>query len=102
MDANSTFTFGLLFMVVGGFSTIYGIVAKRDSKKLQEGKAQGIPEATLKQMNETLDAFKKSNDIFQKEHREEHRELNTRLNKVEEFVVRHDEKSKRRKSDVEE
>ena len=53
-------------------------------------------------MNETLDAFKKSNDIFQKEHREEHRELNTRLHKVEEFVVRRDENTKRRKSDVEE
>ena len=64
MDANSTFTFGLLFMFIGGFSAVYGIIAKRDSKKLQEGKAQGILEATLKQMNETLDAFKKSNDIF--------------------------------------
>lgn len=52
-------------------------------------------------MNETLDAFKKSNDIFQKEHREVHRELNTRLKNVEEFVVRHDENNKKRKSDIE-
>lgn len=42
MAANSTFTVGLFFMVIGGVSIVYGIIAKRDSKKLQEGKALGI------------------------------------------------------------
>lgn len=102
MDGNSTFTIGLLFMAIGGFSTIFGVIAKRDSKKLQEGENQGVLKTTLKTMDETLKSIRSENERFQKDHREEHQKLDERMRLVEKFVDKHEAVRKKNKSDIEE
>lgn len=102
MDGNSTFTISVFFMIVGGLGGIYGIIAKRDSKKVQEGKAQGILETTLKTMDETLKSIRSENERFQKDHREEHIKLDDRMKEVEKFVIEHKVGRKKTKSDIEE
>ena len=51
------FTISDFFMIVGGLGGIYGIIAKLDSKKVQEDKAQVILETTLKTMMKHLNQF---------------------------------------------
>ena len=97
IDGNTGLSISVIIAIVGSLVGLFGFIAIRDARKIQEGKAQGVIETTLKSMNETLDAFKKSNDVFQKEHREEHRELNSRLKNVEEDVLIMKNKPTRRK-----
>lgn len=102
MDGNSTFTISVFFMIVGGLGGIYGIIAKRDSKKVQEGKAQGILEKTLDTMDQTLKSISAANEQFQKDHREEHVQLDKRMKLVEDYVLIQKHKSRKIKSDIEE
>lgn len=89
-------------MIVGGLGGIYGIIAKRDSKKVQEGKAQGILEKTLDTMDQTLKSISAANEQFQKDHREEHVQLDKRMKLVEDYVLIQKHKSRKIKSDIEE
>jgi len=102
MDGNSTFTISVFFMIVGGLGGIYGIVAKRDSKKIQEGKAQGILEKTLDTMDQTLKSISAANEQFQKDHREEHIQLDKRMKVIEEYVLIQKNRNRKTKSDTDE
>lgn len=102
MDGNTPITIGLLIAIAGAVYGYSGFQAKRDSKKLQEGKAQGILEKTLDTMDQTLKSISAANEQFQKDHREEHQKLDERMKEVEKFVVRHDAIKKKTKSDIEE
>ena len=102
MDGNTPITIGLLIAIVGSVYGYLGFQAKRDSKKVQEGKAQGILEATLKTMDETLKSIRSENERFQKDHQEEHQKLDVRMKKVEDFVLIQKNKGKKANSDIEE
>lgn len=108
MDGNTPITIGLLIAIAGAIYGYSGFQAKRDSKKIQEGKAQGVLESTLKTMDETLKSIRSENERFQKDHREEHIKLDERMKKVEKFVDKHETveelklKNKKTKSDIEE
>lgn len=102
MDGNTTITFTLLFGIAGFIYGYSGFQAKRDSKKIQEGKAQGILETTLKTMDDTLKSIRSENERFQKDHREEHQQLDTRMKKVEDYVLIQKNKSRKNNSVIEE
>jgi len=102
MDGNTTLTMGFILAIIGGISLVSGLIAKRDSKKLQEGKAQGILEKTLDTMDQTLKSISAANEQFQKDHREEHLQLDKRMKQVEDYVLIQKNKSKKTKSDIEE
>jgi hypothetical protein len=102
MDGNTPITIGLLIAIAGAIYGYSGFQAKRDSKKVQEGKAQGILESTLKTMDETLKSIRSENERFQKDHREEHIQLDKRVTDVERFVIEQKVKHKRKNSDIEE
>ena len=102
MDGNSTITIGLLLGIAGFLYGWAGFQAKRDSKKLQEGENQGVLKTTLKTMDETLKSIRSENERFQKDHREEHQQLDNRMKEVEKFVIKHNAVNKKNNSDVEE
>jgi len=102
MDGNTTITISLLIAIIGVLYGWSGFMAKRDSKKIQEGKSQGILESTLKTMDDTLKSIRSENERFQKDHREEHVQLDKRVKDVEEYVLIQKHKSKKVKSDIEE
>lgn len=102
MDGNTPITIGLLIAILGSVYGYLGFQAKRDSKKLQEGKAQGILEKTLDTMDQTLKSISAANEQFQKDHREEHIHLDKRVKDVEEFVLIQKHKIKKTRSDIEE
>lgn len=102
MDGNTPITIGLLLAIAGFIFGYAGFQAKRDSKKLAEGKAQGVLESTLKIMDETLKSIRSENERFQKDHREEHIQLDKRMKVIEEYVLIQKNKGKKTKSDIEE
>ncbi|HET6786173.1 MAG TPA: hypothetical protein VFH18_09130 [Erysipelotrichaceae bacterium] len=102
MDGNTTLTMGFILAIIGGISLVSGLLAKRDSKKLQEGENQGVLKATLKTMDETLKSIRSENERFQKDHREEHVQLDKRMKDVEDYVLIQKNRSKKTKSDIEE
>lgn len=102
MDGNTTLTMGFILAIIGGISLVSGLIAKRDSKKIQEGENQGVLKTTLKTMDETLKSIRSENERFQKDHREEHQKLDERMRQFEKFVDRHEAVKKKTKSDIEE
>lgn len=102
MDGNTTITISLFLGVAGFLYGWQGFLAKRDSKKLQEGENQGVLKATLKTMDETLKSISLANSQFQKDHREEHQKLDERMKKVEKFVIEHNVERKKNNTIVEE
>ena len=88
MDGNTTIAISLIFMIVGGFVGLYGVIAKRDAKTFSAGKENGALQETLNTMKNTLKAIEETNQTFQREHREEHKEINNRLTKVERDFIR--------------
>lgn len=102
MDGNTPITIGLLIAIAGAIYGYSGFQARRDSNKIKEGKAQGILEATLKTMDDTLKSIRSENERFQKDHREEHIKLDDRMKEVEKFVIEHKVGRKKTKSDIEE
>lgn len=102
MDGNTTLTMGFILAIIGGISLVSGLIAKRDSKKLLEGENQGVLKATLKTMDETLKSIRSENERFQKDHREEHEKIDSRMQKVEHFIVEHNARRKKANSNTEE
>lgn len=83
MDGNTSIQIGFLLAFVGSAIGVFGYVSKRDAKKYSEGKEDGALQQLLKSMNATLEKIEKANDQFQREHKEEHKDLNKRLQDVE-------------------
>ena len=101
MDGNTPITIGLLIAIAGAIYGYSGFQAKRDSRKIQEGKAQGILETTLKTMDDTLKSIRSENERFQKDHREEHQQLDSRMKKVEDFVLIQKNKGRKNNNELE-
>lgn len=87
IDGNASLTIGFVLTLIGSFLAVKGFQANRDSKKLAEGKEAGILEATLKTMKETLEAIRTSNETFQREHREEHQQIDQRIRVIEDDLL---------------
>lgn len=102
MDGNTTVTFSLIALVVGAALGVFGYMANVKSKAKQEGIAEGTLQSTMNNIDKKIDKMNDSNEAFQLEHRQEHKELNNRVLKVEEFVVRHEAVRKKTKSDIDE
>jgi hypothetical protein len=94
MDGNTTITISFLFLVLGGVIGVFGYISKRDAKTYSEGKDDGALQETLRTMQKTLKAIEDSNHAFQADHRNEHKEINARLTKVEHDYIRFSRESR--------
>lgn len=101
MDGNTTLTMGFILAIIGDISLVSSLNAKRDSMKLQEGKAQDILEITLDTMDQTMISISVDNEQFKKDHREEHLQLDKHMKQVEDYVLIQKNKSKKTKSYIE-
>ena len=88
MDGNTSISLALLIAIIGSLIGVYGFISKRDAKKFAEGEQNGALRETLKTMNATLEHIKSANEEFQRDHKQEHREIDNRLRKVENEQVK--------------
>lgn len=100
VDGSTSITIGLLLALAGGVFGLLGFLNNRDAKKYSEGKEAGIIEKSLNTMNDTLIAFKDSNELFQKEHREEHVRVDKRIRVIEDDLLVIKSKSTRKKQET--
>ena len=87
MDGNSTITLSLLALVLGSGLGVLGYMANAKSKARAEGIAEGKLQETMNNALSKIDKMNDSNEAFQKDHREEHRKLDVRMQKLENYVL---------------
>lgn len=87
MDGNSTITLSLLALSLGAGLGVLGYMANAKAKARAEGVAEGRLQETMNNVLAKIDKMNESNEAFQKDHREEHRKLDVRMQKLENYVL---------------
>lgn len=94
MDGNSTITLSLLALSLGAGLGVLGYMANAKAKARAEGVAEGRLQETMNNVLAKIDKMNESNEAFQKDHREEHRKLDIRMQKLENYVLLQKNKGK--------
>lgn len=105
MDGNSTITLSLLALSLGAGLGVLGYMANAKAKARAEGVAEGRLQETMNNVLAKIDKMNESNEAFQKDHREEHRKLDIRMQKLENYVLLQKNKGKSKEvinTDIEE
>lgn len=105
MDGNSTITLSLLALSLGAGLGVLGYMANAKAKARAEGVAEGRLQETMNNILSKIDKMNESNEAFQKDHREEHRKLDIRMQKLENYVLLQKNKGKNKEvinTDIEE
>lgn len=87
MDGTTSISISLVIMFISFLVSVNGVIKSNNAEKKAEGREQGLISGAIAKMQETLNEMKDTNELYQRENREEHRELTKRIQEVEHFVV---------------